>query len=107
MKLTEEELQAIECIEVYKTGHIVIVRESGLIDTDFSTAVVRWDSEHSWKTEIVERIWLSPEGFDEILWGMRIPDHTGDSKVAPSSFVRAHKRITESKKHGVIVLENL
>jgi hypothetical protein len=55
----------------------------------------------------VESIWLSPEGFDEILFGMKLPDATGKLKMTPSAFLRAFERITSLKINGVIVLENL
>jgi hypothetical protein len=55
----------------------------------------------------IESIWLSAEGFDEILFGMKLPDATGKLKMTSSAFLRAFERITSSKTNGVIVLENL
>jgi asparagine synthetase B (glutamine-hydrolysing) len=55
----------------------------------------------------VESIWLSPEGFDEILFGMKLPDEKGQLKITRSAFLRALERITSSKNNGVILFENL
>lgn len=36
---------------------------------------------------------MSSEGFDEIIWGMKIPDSDGNLKMAPSTFLRAYEKL--------------
>lgn len=53
---------------------------------------------------IQERIWLSSEGFSDIMIGMKLPDQNGNQKLTLSAFVRAYSKIKDYKGFGIIIL---
>lgn len=79
------------------------MRESGPKDSDL-VGLIRWQNA---QIEHVERIWLSAEGFEEIIWGLKIPDEKGIMRTTPSAFIRAYNKIYSSQNNGVIIFENL
>jgi hypothetical protein len=96
--LTTEQIEEIGSFESFlqKKKPILVIRESGMRDTKFPKHI-KFAGSSDAKELQVKSIWLSPEGFDEILFGMKLPDATGKLKMTPSAFLREFERMTSSK----------
>jgi hypothetical protein len=93
--LTTREMEETESLESFleKKEPILIIRESGMKNTKFPKEI-KFAGSSNVKELKVESIWLSSEGFDEILFGMKLPDATGKLKMTTSAFLRAFERMT-------------
>lgn len=50
---------------------------------------------------------MTSDGFEEIIWGMKLPDDKQTLRLAPSAFLRVLKRVRTHIGNAVIVLENI
>ena len=86
-ELNESDLKQVQNINFKRVGKVIVVRECGNLQTDL-LKVTKW--EYDQNKANIRRIWLSPQGFEEIIKGTKLPEKGDNLKLTISTWKRIY-----------------